>query len=176
MVLDTSVRQVDETLRPDEYLKMAANTKIVEIWQVCTAINISIRRDRKVSFGSDIVLGIKFSASLFRRRSFGSSRIPPPQQRWGKKIAWRAKGTSAKEANFRLRWFDSNRPPHFFKNKVWIWPVFACFIKVCDRGVVNVLLLAWFEVNVHERRCDKSRTHNITGCGVSLVQTLSVFV
>ena len=42
MVLDTPARQVDETLRPDEYLKMAANMKIVEIWQVCTAINISI--------------------------------------------------------------------------------------------------------------------------------------
>ena len=56
MVLDTSVRQVDETLRPYEYLKMAANMKIVEIWQVCTAINISIRRYHKVSFCSDIVL------------------------------------------------------------------------------------------------------------------------
>ena len=28
MVLDTSVRQVDETLRPDEYLKMAASMNI----------------------------------------------------------------------------------------------------------------------------------------------------
>ena len=63
-VLDTSVRQVDETLRPDEYLKMAANMKIVEIWQVCTDINISIRRDHKVSFCSDIVLCINFSAAL----------------------------------------------------------------------------------------------------------------
>ena len=42
MVLDTPARQVDETLRPDVYLKMAANMKIVEIWQVCTAINVSI--------------------------------------------------------------------------------------------------------------------------------------
>ena len=64
MVLDTSARQVDETLRPDEYLKMAANMKIVGICQVCTAINISIRRYRKVSFCSDIVLCINFSAAL----------------------------------------------------------------------------------------------------------------
>ena len=64
MVLDTSVRQVDETLRPDEHLKMVANMKIVEIWQVCTAINVSIRRYRKVSFCSDIVLCINFSAAL----------------------------------------------------------------------------------------------------------------
>ena len=64
LVLDTPARQVDETLRPDEYLKMAANMKIVEIWQVCTAINISIRRDHKVSFCSDIVLCINFSAAL----------------------------------------------------------------------------------------------------------------
>ena len=64
MVLDTPARQVDETLRPDKYLKMAANRKIVEIWQVCTAINISIRRYRKVSFCSDIVLCINFSAAL----------------------------------------------------------------------------------------------------------------
>ena len=64
MVLDTSVRQVDETLRPDEYLKMAANMKIVEIWQVYTAINISIRRYRKVSFCGEIVSCINFSAAL----------------------------------------------------------------------------------------------------------------
>ena len=64
MVLDTSVRQVDETLRPDEYLKMAANMKIVEIRQVCTAINISVTRYRKVSFSSDIVFCIYFSAAL----------------------------------------------------------------------------------------------------------------
>ena len=64
MVLDTPARQVDETLRPDEYLKMAANMKIVEIWQVCTAINVSISRYRKVSFCSDIVLCINFSAAL----------------------------------------------------------------------------------------------------------------
>ena len=65
MVLDTPARQVDETLRPDEYLKMAAKMKIVEIWQVCTAINISIRRYRKVSFCSDIVFCISnFSAAL----------------------------------------------------------------------------------------------------------------
>ena len=64
MVLDTSVRQVDETLRPDEYLKMAANMKIVEIRQVCTAINISSRRYRKVSFCSYIVFCIYFSAAL----------------------------------------------------------------------------------------------------------------
>ena len=64
MVLDTSVRQVDETPRPDEYLKMAANMKIVEIRQVCTAVNISIRRYRKVSFCSDIVFCIYFSAAL----------------------------------------------------------------------------------------------------------------
>ena len=54
MVLDTSVRQVDEMPRPGEYLKMAANMKIVEIRQVFTAINNSIRRYRKVSFRSDI--------------------------------------------------------------------------------------------------------------------------
>ena len=60
MVLDTSARQVDETPRPDEYLKMAANMKIVEIWQVCKAINISIRPYRKVSFCSHI-----FSLYLF---------------------------------------------------------------------------------------------------------------
>ena len=64
MVLDTPARKVDEMLRPDEYLKMAANRKIVEIWQVCTAINISIRRYRKVSFSSDIVFCIYFSAAL----------------------------------------------------------------------------------------------------------------
>ena len=64
MVLDTSVRQVDETLRPDEYLKMAANMKIIEIWQVCTAINISIRRDHKVSFCSDIDSCMNFTAVL----------------------------------------------------------------------------------------------------------------
>ena len=64
MVLDISERQVDETLHPDEYLKMAANMKIVEIWQVCTAINVSIRRYRKVSFCSDIVFCIYFSAAL----------------------------------------------------------------------------------------------------------------
>ena len=64
MVLDTPARQVDETLRPDEYLKMAKNMKIVEIWQVCTAINVSIRRYRKVSFYSDIVFCIYFSAAL----------------------------------------------------------------------------------------------------------------
>ena len=64
MVLDTPARQVDETLRPDEYLKMAANMTIVEIWQVCTAINISIRRERKVSFCSDIVSCINFTAAL----------------------------------------------------------------------------------------------------------------
>ena len=58
MVLDTPARQVDETLRPDEYLKMDANMKIVEIGQVCTAINLSIRRYRKVSFCSDIVFCI----------------------------------------------------------------------------------------------------------------------
>ena len=64
MVLDTPARQVDETLRPDEYLKMATNMKIVEIWQVCTAINVSITRYRKVSFCSDIVFCIYFSAVL----------------------------------------------------------------------------------------------------------------
>ena len=64
MSLDTSVRQVDETPRPDEYFKMAASMKIVKIWQVSTAINISIRRYRKVSFCSDIVFCIYFSAAL----------------------------------------------------------------------------------------------------------------
>ena len=64
MVLDTPARQVDETLRPDEYPKMARNMKIVEIWQVCTAINVSIRRYLKVSFCSDIVFCINFSAAL----------------------------------------------------------------------------------------------------------------
>ena len=64
MVLDTSASQVDETPRHDEYLKMAASMKIVEIRQVCTAINISIRRYRKVSFCSDIVFCIYFSAAL----------------------------------------------------------------------------------------------------------------
>ena len=64
MVLDTPARQVDETLRPDEYLKMAANINIVEIWQVCTAMNVSIRRYRKVSFCSDFVFCIYFSAAL----------------------------------------------------------------------------------------------------------------
>ena len=64
MVLDTSARQVDETSRPDEYLKMAANMEIIEIWQLYTAINISIRRYRKVSFFSGIFLCIYFSAAL----------------------------------------------------------------------------------------------------------------
>ena len=64
MVLDTSARQVDEMPRPDEYLKMAANMKIVEIWQVCTAINISIRQYRKVSLCSGIVFCIYFSVVL----------------------------------------------------------------------------------------------------------------
>ena len=66
MVLDTPARQVDETPRPDEYLTTAANMKIVEIWQVCTAINISIRRYRKVSFCSDIVFSIYLSAVLVK--------------------------------------------------------------------------------------------------------------
>ena len=64
MVLDTPARQVDETLRPDEYPKMARNMKIVEIWQVCTAVNVSIRRYRKVSFCSNIFFFINFSAAL----------------------------------------------------------------------------------------------------------------
>ena len=64
MVLETSVRQVDETPSRDEYLKMAANMKIVEIRQVCTAINISVRRYRKLSYCSDIVFCIYFSAAL----------------------------------------------------------------------------------------------------------------
>ena len=64
MVLDTPARQVDETLRPDECLKMAANMAIVEILQVCTVINISIRRYRKVSFCCDIVFCIYFSTAL----------------------------------------------------------------------------------------------------------------
>ena len=64
MVLDTSVRQVDEIPRPDKYIKVAANMKIVEIWQVCTAINISIRRYRKVSFRSEFFFCIYFSAAL----------------------------------------------------------------------------------------------------------------
>ena len=44
MSLETFARQLDETHRPGEYFKMAANMKIVEICQVYTAINISIRR------------------------------------------------------------------------------------------------------------------------------------
>ena len=64
MVLDISVMQVDETPCPEEYLKMAANLKIVEIWKVCTAMNISIRRYRKVSFCSDIFFCMYFSAAL----------------------------------------------------------------------------------------------------------------
>ena len=59
-----SATQVDETPRSDEYLKMAANIKIVEIWQVYTAINISVRRYSKVSFRSDIFHCIYFSTEL----------------------------------------------------------------------------------------------------------------
>ena len=43
MVLDTPARSVDETPRPDDYLKMAANMKIVKIWQVYSAISISVK-------------------------------------------------------------------------------------------------------------------------------------
>ncbi|KAL9966862.1 hypothetical protein ACROYT_G024995 [Oculina patagonica] len=44
-----SARPVDETPRPDESLKMAANMKIFEIGQVYTAVNISLRRYQKDS-------------------------------------------------------------------------------------------------------------------------------
>ena len=107
MVLDTSVRQVDETPRPDEYLKMAANMKIVEIRQVCTAINISIRRYRKVL----CVLALSFVST------------------------------------FRLRCFNSNRLPHFFKNKVkFESDPFSC---VSSRCVVAVSLMSccWLDSN-----------------------------
>ena len=58
--------QVDETYRPDEYLKMAANMKMIdEICQVYRAINISIRPYRKVSFESS-----------FRLRWFNWNRPP----------------------------------------------------------------------------------------------------
>ena len=46
-------RYICEASCPDEHIKMAANMKIVEIWQVCTAINISRRRYHMVPFRSD---------------------------------------------------------------------------------------------------------------------------
>ena len=46
----------------------------------------------------------------------------------------------------RLFWCDSNRAPHFFKLKYNLnlihFRQFAGFVKLCNRGVVNVLLLA----------------------------------
>ena len=73
----TSARQVDETHGPDEYLKIKANMKIVEILQVYTAINISIRRYCKVisevtfSFVSTFWLRFQIqSLNLIRFRVF----------------------------------------------------------------------------------------------------------
>lgn len=59
-----SARPVDETPRPDESLKMAANMKIFEIGQVYTAVNISLRRYQKVFFDRNIFYYIYFSAAL----------------------------------------------------------------------------------------------------------------
>ena len=78
MGLDTtSARQVDETHGPDKYLKIKANMKIVEILQVYTAINISIRRYCKVisevtfSFVSTFWLRFQIqSLNLIRFRVF----------------------------------------------------------------------------------------------------------
>ena len=44
------------------------------------------------------------------------------------------------------------------------------FSRVSSRCVIGVSLMSccWLdiELNVHESRCDKSKRHNITGCGV----------
>ena len=53
---------------------------------------------------------------------------------------------------FQLRWFGWNRPPHFFKNTLWNWSVFACLIKLCNGGVVKVSPLAGFKLNGHKSR------------------------
>ncbi len=57
-------RQVDETPRPDEFLKKATNMDIVEIWQVDTVTNISLRWCRKVFSCSNIFYSIDISAAL----------------------------------------------------------------------------------------------------------------
>ncbi len=64
MVLDMSAKPVDETPRPDESLKMAANIKIFEIGQDYTAVNIPLSRFLQVFFCRHIFYYIYFSAAL----------------------------------------------------------------------------------------------------------------
>ncbi len=59
-----SARPIDETPRPDESLKMAANMKIFEIGQVYTAVNILLRRYQMFFFDRNIFYYIYFSAAL----------------------------------------------------------------------------------------------------------------
>ena len=52
------------------------------------------------------------------------------------------------------------------------------FSRDSSRCVIGVSLMSccWFDSNSMFMMCDKSRRHNITGCGVFLVQKLFVFV
>ena len=75
-------------------------------------------------------------------------------------------------STIRLRLFDLNRPPHFFKNALWIWVVFAGLIKPRDRGVVKVSLLAWFKPDVHKNHFGELKRFNLNDCGVCFVQRL----
>ena len=66
MILDVSAGEndatTDATLRNDESFKMEENMETSKIWQVYMAVNILLGRYRKVSFFSDVLYCICFSA------------------------------------------------------------------------------------------------------------------
>ena len=64
MILDVSAGENDATLHTDESFKMEENMETSKIWQVYMAVNILLGRYRKVSFFSDILYCICFSAVL----------------------------------------------------------------------------------------------------------------
>ena len=85
---------------------MAANMKIVKIWQVYTAINISIRRYRKVSFCGDIVFCIYFfgCVGLIQVDLFTFSKINFESDPFSRVSSKCVIGVSL----MSCRWLDSN--------------------------------------------------------------------
>ena len=77
-------------------------------------------------------------------------------------------------SSFQLCWFGWNRPFHFFKNKVWIWPVCTCFNKQWYIRFVLVSLWACFARNVYKSRFVSWARLNIIDCGVCFIKNFLV--
>ena len=78
--------------------------------------------------------------------------------------------------SFQMSHFNWNSSLYFYRNKVWIWPVFVWMIKQYNMGFVNCQYALLSRLTFYKSRSGSSKGLSSTGIGVCFIKDLTFFV